>query len=174
MRSKTMGMVLLCYRISVAFVGDDPELTCIWTTCDVGLKTMLLSLYWTWVVITYVNSDVCWTICEHVVTCDLYVKSCTILVVCWLVWDPSWYLSDYRVYMGSGVTVWPLRWPSLYLCSYKLDSSVTPPLPTRPLHPAAMRIGGRAPRCPRTLPPVVELLSLGGRAPAIASLDGAI
>jgi hypothetical protein len=124
MRSKTMCMVLLCYRILVAFVGDDPELACIWTTCDVGLKTMLLPLHWTWVVITYVNSEVCWTIYELVITCDLYVESCTILVERWLVRDPSWYSSDYRVYMGSSMTVWPLRWPPLYLCSYKLDDSI--------------------------------------------------
>ena len=32
---------------------------------------------------------------------------------------------DYRVYMGSSTTVWSLRWLLLYLCSYKLDGSVT-------------------------------------------------
>ena len=32
---------------------------------------------------------------------------------------------DYRVYMGSSITVSSLRRLLLYLCSYKLDSSVT-------------------------------------------------
>ena len=48
-----------------------------------------------------------------------------ILVVCWLNRDPSWYSMDYRVYMGSSMIVWSLRWLSLYLCSYKLVSSAT-------------------------------------------------
>ena len=38
----------------------------------------------------------------------MYVESCMILVVCWLNQDPSWYLMDYRVYMGSSMTVRPL------------------------------------------------------------------
>jgi hypothetical protein len=33
--------------------------------------------------------------------------------------------SDYRVYMGSSMMVWSLRWLLLHLCSYKLDSFVT-------------------------------------------------
>ena len=47
-------------------------------------------------------------ICELYVTCDMYVESCTILVVCWLNRDPSWYSTDYQVYMGSSMTVRPL------------------------------------------------------------------
>ena len=31
---------------------------------------------------------------------------------------------DYRVYMGSSMTVWSLRWLLSYLCSYKLVGSV--------------------------------------------------
>ena len=42
------------------------------------------------------------------VTCDMYVESCTILVVCWLNRDPLWYSMDYWVYMGSSMTVRPL------------------------------------------------------------------
>ena len=38
----------------------------------------------------------------------MYVESCTILVVCWLNWYPLWYSIDYRVYMGSSMTVRPL------------------------------------------------------------------
>ena len=64
-----------------------------------------------------------WSICEHYVSCGLYVESCTILVVCWIIRDPSWYSMDYRVYMGSSMTVRSLRWLPLYLCSYKLVSS---------------------------------------------------
>ena len=47
-------------------------------------------------------------ICELYVTCDMYVKSCMILVVCWLNRDPSRYSTDYRVYMGSSMIVRPL------------------------------------------------------------------
>ena len=48
-----------------------------------------------------------------------YVESCTILV-CMLVWLRSFMISsDYRVYMGSSMIVWSLRWLLLYLCSYK-------------------------------------------------------
>ena len=32
---------------------------------------------------------------------------------------------DYRVYMGSSMMVWSLRWLFSYLCSYKLVGSVT-------------------------------------------------
>jgi hypothetical protein len=46
---------------------------------------------WTWFVITMLKSDVCWTTCEMDIACDLYVESCMILVVCWLVWNPSWF-----------------------------------------------------------------------------------
>ena len=42
------------------------------------------------------------------VTCDMYIESCTILVVCWLNQDPSLYSTDYRVYMGSSMIVRPL------------------------------------------------------------------
>ena len=39
--------------------------------------------------------------------------------------DPLWYSMDYRVYMGSSMTVGSFRWLPLYLCSYKLVGSVT-------------------------------------------------
>ena len=38
----------------------------------------------------------------------MYVESCTILVVVIVYREPSWYLTDYRVYMGSSMTVRPL------------------------------------------------------------------
>ena len=53
-------------------------------------------------------SDIWNYICELYVMCDMYVESCTILVVCWLNWDPSWYSMDHQVYMGSSMTVRPL------------------------------------------------------------------
>jgi hypothetical protein len=52
------------------------------------------------------------------------------LLVWWLIRDPSWYSMDYRIYMGSSMTVWLLQWLLLYLCSYKLDGFVTV-VPTR-------------------------------------------
>ena len=90
---------------------------------------MVLKLYcfryyiWTWVVITLFvlrgMLNYLWTY----VTCGLYVESCTILVVCWIIRDSSWCSTDYWVYMGSNMTVQPLWWLSLYLCSYKLVGS---------------------------------------------------
>ena len=78
-----------------------------------------------WVVITLLKLRCMRTICEHVVTCDW---------LCWIMYDLGLYvgclrsfviLFDYRVYMGSSMTVWSLRWLLLYLCSYKLGGSVT-------------------------------------------------
>ena len=59
------------------------------------------------------------------ITCGLYVESCTILVVCWIIRGPAWYSTDYRVYRGSSMMVRSLRWLLLYLCSYKLVGSTT-------------------------------------------------
>jgi hypothetical protein len=82
MRSETMGMVFLCCLTYDVFVGDDPKLASIWTTCDVGFKTILLSLHLNLGCSNnYVELRCMWTICELVVTCDMYVESCTILVV---------------------------------------------------------------------------------------------
>jgi hypothetical protein len=55
-------------------------------------------------------------------------------LLCWIMYDLGCMLvglksfmvsSDYRVYMGSSITVRSLWWLLLYLCSYKLDGSVT-------------------------------------------------
>ena len=46
--------------------------------------------------------------CKLYVTCDMYIESYTILVVCWLNGDPSWYSMDFRVYMASSMIVRPL------------------------------------------------------------------
>jgi hypothetical protein len=71
------------------------------------------------------NSDVNWSTCEMVVTCDLLCWITTILA-CMLVGLKSLVISlDYRSYMGSSTRIWSLRWLFLYLCSYNLDGSVT-------------------------------------------------
>ena len=127
-RSKAVGKALLYCLTSDAFVGLDHELACIWTSVCV---MMVLKLYyfcyyiWTWVVITHFvlrcMLNYSWTF----VSCGLYVESCTILVVCWIIRDPAWYSTDYRIYMDSSMTVRSIRWLPLYLCSYKLVSSAT-------------------------------------------------
>ena len=127
-RSKAAGKALLCGLTYDAFLGLDHELACIRTSVCV---MMVLKLYcfryynWTRVVITpfilRVRLNYLWTY----VTCGLYVESCTILVVCWIIQDPSWYSMDYWVYMGSSMIVRSLRWLPLYLCSYKLNGSAT-------------------------------------------------
>ena len=121
-RSKAAGKVLLCGLIYDAFVGPDLKLARIWTSvCDDGLKLYCFRYYiWTWVVITLFILRYMLKYLWTYVTCGLYVESCMILVIYWIIWDHSWYLTDYRVYMGSSMTVWSLRWLPLYLCSYKL------------------------------------------------------
>ena len=42
-------------------------------------------------------------ICEHYVTCDMYIESCMILVVCWLNRDPFVVLDGLPGYMGSSI-----------------------------------------------------------------------
>jgi hypothetical protein len=96
------------------------------------LSVVLFSNYfasatWTWFVITmwtpmYVSY--LWTIFE--MGCNMWLVMLN-HVRSWLyVSDFKSFVvsSDYRVYMGSGMTVWSLRWLVLYLCSYKLDGSV--------------------------------------------------
>ena len=126
-RSKAVGKALLCGLTYDAFVGLDHELACIWTSvCDDGLKLYCFRYYiWTWVVVTLF---ILWYMLKYLwtyVTCGLHVESCMILVVCWIIQDPSWYSTDYRVYMGRSMTVRSLRWLPLYLCSYKLVGSTT-------------------------------------------------
>ena len=110
------------------FVGNDHEtdmyLNCV---CD-GFKTMLLPL---------LNLNFCVVIIIFELRCMLnYLWSlCNIWHVCWIMYDLGLYvgyesryfatLDRLPVYMGSSMTVWPSRWLSLYLCSYKLVGSVT-------------------------------------------------
>jgi hypothetical protein len=100
-------------------------LACIWNNGDVSFKLFCFHYFWTWVVITLLNSDVCWTTCEMDITCDLLCWITTILA-CMLVGLKSLVISlDYQSYMGSSMTIWSLRWLFLYLCSYNLCGSVT-------------------------------------------------
>jgi hypothetical protein len=105
MRRETMGLVYLCCLIYDAFIGDDPELACIWTMCDVGFKTMLFLLHLNLGCNNYVELQFMWTICELVVTCDIYVESCTILVVCW------WWFEILRD------TWWTIRFIWAHVCA---------------------------------------------------------
>ena len=112
-RSKAIGKVILCDLIYDAFVGLDHKLACIWTSvCDDGFKTIFLPLL-------HLNLG-----CNNSFHTPMYVESCMILVVYWIIQDPLWYSTDYRVYMGSSMIVWLLHRLSLYLYSYKLDGSV--------------------------------------------------
>jgi hypothetical protein len=122
----TIGMVLLYYLIWVSFVGDDLNLACNWTKCDVSFKTMLLPLHLNLVCNNYVE-----------IRCILnYLwNGYSMWLVCWIMYDLGCMLvglksfmvsSDYQVYMGSSMTIWSLWWLPLYLCSYKLDGSITP------------------------------------------------
>ena len=94
--------------------------------CD-GFKRLCFRYLWTRVVITMwtpMYARYLWTTCEMDVTCGL---------LCWIMYDlgcmrvglKSFMVSaDYRVYMGSSMTVSSLWWLFLYSCSYKLVGSV--------------------------------------------------
>jgi hypothetical protein len=100
-------------------------LACIWNMGDVSFKLLCFHYFPTWVVITMLNSDVCWTICKMDVTCGLLCWITTILA-CMLVGLKSLVISlDYQSYMGSSMTIWSLLWLLLYLCSYNLGGSMT-------------------------------------------------
>ena len=93
-----------------------------------GFKRLCFRYLWTRVVITMwtpMYARYLWTSCEMDVACGL---------LCWIMYDlgcmrvglKSFMVSvDYRVYMGSSMTVWSLRWLLSYLYSYKLVGSVT-------------------------------------------------
>jgi hypothetical protein len=71
------------------------------------------------------NSNVCELLMKCVVTCDSFMLNHYDLGL-YVVGLKSFVISsDYQVYMGSSMTVWSQRWLLLYLCSYKLDGSVT-------------------------------------------------
>jgi hypothetical protein len=81
---------------------------------------------WTWGVITMLNSDVCWTNCELVVTCGnvcwiMYDLGCMLAMI----QDPSWYSTDYQVYMSSSVCVSTCKRGPSWLILYKFIGSMT-------------------------------------------------
>jgi hypothetical protein len=123
-------MALPYYLICVAFVGK-------WSwdwhihlnyVCDDGFKTILLPLlHWTWVVITLFELrcmlNYLWTLCNMWHVCWIMYDLVCMLA---MIWDPSWYSTDYRVYMGSSVCVSMCKRGQLCLILYKLVGSMTP------------------------------------------------
>ena len=96
------------------------------SVCD-GLKLLCFRYLWTRVVITM------WTLMYEILVNYLW-NVCNMWLVmlnhyglgCMQVGLKSFAVSvDYWVYMGSSMIVRLLRWLLLYLCSYKLDGSVT-------------------------------------------------
>ena len=91
----------------------DRELAlCLNNVADVGFKLLICFRYyltWTWFVITLIR-----TLMD-----ELYLWTlCNVWHVCWIMYDlvgilmvnrdPSWYSTDYRVYMGSSMIERPL------------------------------------------------------------------
>ena len=121
------GHDLLCYLLMMLLLDMTMELACIWTKCVRVFQLLCFRYLWTRVVITMwtlMYARYLWTTCEMDVTCGL---------LCWIMYDlgcmqvglKSFVVSvDYRVYMGSSMTVWSLPWLLLYLCSYKLVGSI--------------------------------------------------
>ena len=118
----------LCFLILLLLLDMTMELAGIWTKCVCdGVKLLCFRYLWTRFVITMctlmyeVLMNYLWNECNMWLVmlnyCDLS---------CMQVGLKSFVVSvDYRVYMGSSMTVWSLRWLLLYLCSYKLVGSVT-------------------------------------------------
>jgi hypothetical protein len=115
-------------------LGDDHETgICIWTVRVMMVSKLCCFRYiWTCVVITLLK-----------LRCMLnYVWTCCNMWQCMLNHVRSWLYvgDDLRSFMildglpglyGLKYDDWPLRWLLLYLCSYKLDSSVTVGIGTR-------------------------------------------
>jgi hypothetical protein len=100
-------------------------LACIWNKGVVSFKLLCFYCFWTWVVITMLNSDIYWITYEMDITCDLLCWI-TMILACMLVGLKSLMISlDYRSYMGSSTRIWSLWWLFLFLCSYNLDGSMT-------------------------------------------------
>ena len=125
MRNRTMGMVILYHLSLVLLLEMILNWLCIWTILMLFL-TMLLLLLLNFgcnnFVDTLMYENYLWTYCNMWLVVLNHVRS---WLVCWLNRDPSWYSTDYWIYMGSSVMVWLPWWLLLYLCSYKLDGSIT-------------------------------------------------
>ena len=116
-----------------------------WHVFEQVCVMLVLKLYcfrycsWTW----YCNNYI-WT----PMYVEVLVNLCNMWLVCWIMYDigcmldfqdPSWYSTDYRVYMGSSMTVRSLRWLPLYLCSYKLVGSAIATLVASPTPSVTLR-----------------------------------
>ena len=96
------------------------------SVCD-GLKLLCFRYLWTRVVIAMwtpmykILVNYLWNVCNMwLVMLNQYDLGCMQVGL------KSFMVSvDYRVYMGSSMMVWSLRWLLLYLCSYKLVGSIT-------------------------------------------------
>ena len=106
---KALPFICLIYD---AFVGCDHRLASIWIMVwDIGLKTTLLPLI---VYLNLVCNDFNLTWCMAMYLWTL----CNMWHACWIMYDlgcmvamnrdPSWYSTDYQVYMGSSMIVRPL------------------------------------------------------------------
>jgi hypothetical protein len=80
-------------------------LACIWIKVILVFKLLCFRYFWTWVVITLLNSDICWITYEMDVTYDLLCWTTTILV-CMLVGLKSlMILLDYRSYRSLSTEI---------------------------------------------------------------------
>ena len=133
-------MLLFIYLIYDAFVGCDHRLASIGTMAwDVGLKTTLLPLL---LYLNLVCNDFNLTWCMAMYLWTL----CNMWHVCWIIYDlgcmlainrdPSWYSTDYRVYIGSSMILQPLagyyctcaliNWTVLSQLASEQDSTLLP------------------------------------------------
>jgi hypothetical protein len=83
-------------------------LASIWNKGDVSSKLSCFRYFWTWVLITLLNSDACWTTCKMDVTYDL---------LCWITTILAFML------VGLKSLVIFIRLPKLY--GFKYDNLIT-------------------------------------------------
>ena len=126
----------LCLSYPNAFVGCDRQAgTCIWThVCE--LNYLLPLLYKTWFVITMtlmgcnLSANCLW----NVVTCEMLCWITVILVVCKLVWNPSWFqlttgfiwaqVREFDRFGDCFCTCALINWSVLWQLASELDSTL--------------------------------------------------
>jgi hypothetical protein len=129
MWSETTGMVFLCCLTCVAFDGlDHGTGICIWTMCVMLASKLCRFCYYIelGVVITLFilrcMLNYLWTCCNMWHVCwIMYDLGCMLVMF----WDPSWYSTNYQVYMGSSVCGSTCKPGPSCLILYKLVGSVT-------------------------------------------------
>jgi hypothetical protein len=119
-----MGMTLLSYLVSNAFVGSRP-----WYWHVFELREMLVWNYFASAIFqlkcnNYVELqcilNYLWNVCSMwLVMLNHYDLACMLVGLKSLM-----ILLDYRSYMGLSVKFWSLQWLFLYSCSYNLNDSV--------------------------------------------------